>query len=147
MLHVIHQMEPCNPLHYENQLLGVLNISEVVFLPLSYRFFLVRFEEKSLFFNSNRYVFQQEKVKECFQLMLESSSISGQKRKNISEPTTPNGILDSSFNSNGSNDSWTSSASSSSSPLHLFKKPRTEKDQQMQLPSLHCMFVDVLSSP
>lgn len=53
MLHVIHQMEPCNPLHYENQLLGVLNISEVVFLPLSYRFFLFRFEEKSLFFNSN----------------------------------------------------------------------------------------------
>ncbi|XXG63830.1 hypothetical protein AAC387_Pa05g1930 [Persea americana] len=116
MLHVIHQMEPCNPLHYENQLLGVLNISE-------------------------------EKVEECFQLMLESSSISGQKSKNISEPTTPNGILDSSFNSDGSNDSWTSSASSSSSPLHLFKKPRTEKDQQMQLPSLHCMFVDVLSSP
>lgn len=39
MLHVIHQMELCNPLHYENQLLGVLNISEVVFLPLSYRLF------------------------------------------------------------------------------------------------------------
>lgn len=29
MLHVIHQLEPCNALEYENQLLGVLKICKV----------------------------------------------------------------------------------------------------------------------
>lgn len=29
MLHVIHQIEPCNAIDYQNQLLGVLKISKV----------------------------------------------------------------------------------------------------------------------
>lgn len=31
MLHVIHQVEPTNAIHYENQLLAVLKISKVLY--------------------------------------------------------------------------------------------------------------------
>ncbi|KAJ8637831.1 hypothetical protein MRB53_012098 [Persea americana] len=113
MLHVIHQLEPCNALEYENQLLGVLKICK-------------------------------EKVEECFQLMLEPVSGGGNKRKYISEPATPNGVLDTSFSCDSSNDSWASSDSSSLNPL---KKLRTQNEKQMQMPSLYYMFIDVLSSP
>lgn len=114
MLHVIHQMEPSNPLEYENQLLGALNISK-------------------------------GKVNGCFELMHESVFGVCRKRKCISIPSSPTGILDPSLSCDSSNDSWASSASSS--PGHLFKKRRTNDDQQMLLPSFPCMFVDVLSSP
>lgn len=115
MMHVIYQMEPYNPLDYENQLLGVLEISK-------------------------------DQVMGCFQLMLESISGVGHKRKCIPVPASPNGVLDPSFSCDSSNDSWVSSASSSPAN-HPFKKRKTEAEQQMRLPSLHCMFVDVLSSP
>lgn len=77
--------------------------------------------------------------------MLEPVSGGGNKRKYISEPATPNGVLDTSFSCDSSNDSWASS--DSSSPLNPLKKLRTQNEKQMQMPSLYYMFIDVLSSP
>lgn len=144
MLHAIHQLEPCNPLEYENQLLGVLKICKVYsnHPPPSLSFSV----KQICVSNSSRYFFRQEKVEECFQLMLEPVSGGCNKRKYISEPATPNGVLETSFSCDSFNDSWASS-DSSSSPLNPLKKLRTQNEKQMQMPSLHFMFIDVLSSP
>nr|QAY29217.1 CYCD3;1 protein [Magnolia wufengensis] len=116
MLHVIHQLEPCNPLEYKNQLMGVLKINKE--------------KVRSCF----------QKIAE-----LNSSPSAGCKRKYPSTPTSPNGVMDSSiFSCDSSNDSWVLSVPSSPKPA--FKKNRPEDQQPMQLPSLHRPFVDVLSS-
>eukprot|EP00257_Ricinus_communis_P007900 XP_002524919.2 cyclin-D3-2 [Ricinus communis] len=117
MLHVIKEVEPCNQVQYQNQLMSVIKISE-------------------------------NKVNECYKLILELSGNQNKscKRKHPSMPRSPNGIIDAYFSCDSSNDSWNLSSTVSSSPVPLFKRSRTQ-DQQMRLPSLNRMFVDVLSSP
>ncbi|KAJ8764417.1 hypothetical protein K2173_006157 [Erythroxylum novogranatense] len=129
MLHVIEKVVPFNQLDYQNQLLSVLRISEY-------------------------------KVKECYEDILEVSGSKNRtcKRKHPSTPSSQNGIIDTFFSSDnsndswamassvGSNDSWAMASSVSSSPTSCFKRSRAQ-DQQMRLPSLNRMFVDVLSSP
>ncbi|KAL6013424.1 hypothetical protein ACLOJK_003922 [Asimina triloba] len=120
MLHVIHELEPCNPAEYENQLMGVLDIDK----------------EKV------KCCFQK--------MMISVSVITtstGLKRKHLSStPSSPSGVMDSSIFSycdSSSNDSW--AASLSSSPQPHFKKSRLE-DPKLQLPSLHRAFVHALGS-
>nr|QYW07127.1 cyclin D3-2 [Dimocarpus longan] len=119
MMHVIKEVEPCNHLEYQNQLMGVLKISEGV-------------------------------VNECYMLILELSSSHGSrnphKRKHMSVPGSPNGVVDASFSYDSSNDSWALASSVSSSPEPRFKRNRANV-QQMRLPSLNRTFVDVISSP
>ncbi|XP_075656433.1 cyclin-D3-2 [Castanea sativa] len=121
MLHVIRDIEPYNPLEYQNQLMSVLKISE-------------------------------EKVNECYKLILELSNSLGhihdqsRKRKHLSVPSSPNGIIDASFSFDSSNDSWAAVSCISSSPEPPFKRSRAQ-DQQMRLPSLNRVSVEVLSSP
>lgn len=74
----------------------------------------------------------QDKVEECYKLMLEV--VSGynkskfNKRKFGSIPSSPNGIMEGSFSSDSSNEYWeVDHASVSSSPLS--KKTRTQDDQ------------------
>ncbi|KAF3774287.1 Cyclin-D3-1 [Nymphaea thermarum] len=89
MLYVINQLEPFNPMEYENQLLGVVETSK-------------------------------EDVKDCLQLIKDTSMLGRRKRKSPSEPGSPKGAFDASFNFDGTNDSWvSSSALSSSSPMGL----------------------------
>ncbi|KAG2719776.1 hypothetical protein I3843_02G002300 [Carya illinoinensis] len=108
MLHVIEDVEPYNPLKYQNQLTNVLKISE-------------------------------EKLNECYKLIQEISESHGHnhnrsnKRKHLSAPGSPNGVIDASFSCDSSNDSW---AVASSSPEPSFKRSRAQ-DQQMRLPSLN----------
>lgn len=126
MLHVIHQIEPVDSMDYQNQLLGVLNLS-------------------------------REEVNDCHQLITELSTttcfFNGQltnphKRKYEQIPSSPSGVIDAYFSSDSSNDSWAVVGSSvSSSPEPLLKKTRSAQEQQMRLPSLSRVFVDVLGSP
>ncbi|PON67200.1 Cyclin [Trema orientale] len=121
MLHVINEIEPFNPVEYQNLLLSVLKISE-------------------------------DRVNECYELMLETSGSHGwiqkqsRKRKDISVPSSPDGVIDSSFSSDTSNDSWAVTSPVPWSPGPRFKRSRAE-DQQMRLPPINRFSVDVLSSP
>ncbi|KAK8673957.1 hypothetical protein V6N13_112266 [Hibiscus sabdariffa] len=119
MLHVIKEVEPCHYLEYQKQLIRVLKTCE-------------------------------DKVNACYELiseLLESQykGNQGHKRKHRSIPNSPNGVFDVSFSCDSSDDSWVVTSSVSLSPQPPFKRSRAQ-DQQMRLPSLNRMFVDVLSS-
>ncbi|KAE8662856.1 Cyclin-D4-1 [Hibiscus syriacus] len=66
----------------------------------------------------------------------------GGKCKHGSISSSPDGVIDALFSCGNSGDMWTMP----SSPQLLFKRSRS-KDQQMRLPSVNRMFIDVLSSP
>ncbi|XP_060168187.1 cyclin-D3-1 [Lycium barbarum] len=77
MLHVIHQVEPCNAVDYQNQLLGVLKISK---------------EKVNNCF---------ELISE-----VNSKPIISHKRKYDENPTSPSDVIDPFYSSESSNDSW-----------------------------------------
>ncbi|KAL0017457.1 hypothetical protein SO802_004526 [Lithocarpus litseifolius] len=119
MLHVVNTVEPCLIVQYQNQLLGILGIDK------------------------------QDKVDECCKLILELASRGNgnpsNKRKFGSLPSSPKGVMDVSFSSDSSNDSWAVAASSvSSSPEPLSKKSRAQ-DQLLQ--PLNHPSSDILSIP
>ncbi|XWS68068.1 hypothetical protein CRYUN_Cryun04dG0058500 [Craigia yunnanensis] len=125
MMHAIDQVEPFNPIDYQNQLLSVLKLSK-------------------------------EKVNDCYKLILDLSTKPQNnaysnpphlhKRKTV--PSSPSGVIDTTFSSDSSNDSWAmgSSVSLSSSPEPPFKKSRAQ-EQEIRLPSLNRVFVNVVGSP
>ncbi|KAJ6378516.1 hypothetical protein OIU78_028705 [Salix suchowensis] len=117
MLHVVKEVDPCNQLESQNQLMAVLKTNE-------------------------------DEVNECYKLIIELSGSQNQchKRKYLSKPSSPNGVIDASFNSESSNDSWAVTSSHSLASVSQFKRSRAQV-QQMRLPSLNCMCVDMLSSP
>nr|AAS48460.1 cyclin D3-2 [Euphorbia esula] len=118
MIHVIKEVDPFSQMEYQNQLLDVIKINK-------------------------------EEVNQCYKLILELSGKQDQgfKRKYPSRPGSPNGVIDAYFSGDSSNDSWGVSSSISSSPsIPRFKRIKSQ-DQQMRLPSINRMFVDVLSSP
>ncbi|KAF5745602.1 hypothetical protein HS088_TW07G01194 [Tripterygium wilfordii] len=127
MMHIIDQVEPFNPIEYQNQLLGVLDKTN------------------------------KEKVKECYglivELMTETHHTKSNKRKKLFEPiSSPSGVIDGAFGSecDSSNDSWSVSVGSSSVPEPpLMKKSKTQ-DQNQKMPllfSLNRVFVDIVGSP
>ncbi|KAF2324332.1 hypothetical protein GH714_012612 [Hevea brasiliensis] len=97
MLHVINGVEPFLGAEYESQLLGILGIDK-------------------------------NKMDDCSQLIIEMASRDpgsrSNKRKFISIPGSPNGVMDVSFSSDSSNDSWAVASPLSSSPEPLSKKSR-----------------------
>lgn len=103
MILVFKEIDPDNSLDYQDRLKGFLEINE-------------------------------EKVEDCTKLILEVSETHGltQKRKYHSAPGSPNGVIDSYFSSDNSNDSWAFSSSVSSSPEPVFKKNRVQ-EQQMRM--------------
>ncbi|XP_057947788.1 cyclin-D3-2 [Malania oleifera] len=122
MLHAIKEVKPCNLVEFQNQLVGVLKISK-------------------------------DKVDECYKLILDLSSTQGQslhqpnkRKRHVSTPGSPNGVISATFSCDSSNDSWAVASSVSSSPEPLFKKSRA-LDQQMRLTPLNRLSVNVLSSP
>lgn len=118
MLYVINEIEAFNPVDYQNRLLSVLKVS-------------------------------QDTVDECYKLILELPGSNAQnqshKRKHSSIPGSPNGVIDVSFSSDTSNDSWAVTSLVSALPDPRFKRSRLQ-DQQMRLPSLNRVSVDVLSN-
>ncbi|XP_022773944.1 cyclin-D3-3-like isoform X2 [Durio zibethinus] len=120
VLHVIKEVEPCHYFEYRKQLIEVLKTCE-------------------------------DKVNACYKLILElleshCKGNLGHKRKHRSISSSPYGVFDASSSCDSSDDSWGVTTSVSSSPHPPFKRSRAQ-EQQMRLPSLNRMFVDVLSSP
>uniref|UniRef100_A0A2P2K2M7 B-like cyclin n=1 Tax=Rhizophora mucronata TaxID=61149 RepID=A0A2P2K2M7_RHIMU len=117
ILHAIKEIEPCNQVEYQNELLAVLKLNE-------------------------------DKVEECYKLISEPSGCHNVscKRKHPYTASSPSGVIDAIFSCDSLNGSWAMASPASSSSTSCFKRSRTQ-DQQMQLPSLNRMFVDVLSSP
>ncbi|KAG2704578.1 hypothetical protein I3760_05G009600 [Carya illinoinensis] len=107
MMHVIYQVEPCNHIEYENQLLGVLEIS------------------KEKVNNCYNLIAELSKADNCDYYNLH-------KRKYEQIPCSPNGVIDAAFSSDGSNDSWAVGSSVYSSPEPLFKKSRSANEQQLK---------------
>ncbi|OMP03901.1 hypothetical protein COLO4_10114 [Corchorus olitorius] len=104
MLHVVDNVEPSLTVEYQNQLLGILGIDK-------------------------------DKVDECCKLIIELATTrvdKSNKRRFGSIPGSPNGVMDVSFSSDSSNDSWAVASSVSSSPEPLSKKTRTQQDQLLQ---------------
>ncbi|CAA3012426.1 cyclin-D3-1 [Olea europaea subsp. europaea] len=121
MLHVIHQVEPCNAINYENQLLEVLKINK----------------EKV----NDCYELISDMSNRCLHGPKKS-----QKRKICQVPSSPSGIMDEFFNSDSSNDSWRTVGSCvSSTHQPVFKKIRVH-EQQMKLPSLSRIIVDAIKN-
>ncbi|KAK7352443.1 hypothetical protein VNO80_17865 [Phaseolus coccineus] len=107
MMHVVKSVKPCLEGEYQRQLLGILG-------------------------------FDQEKVNECRKVLELWSGYGKQgkqctKRKFVSVPGSPNGVMEMSFSCDSSNESWAvaaaaaaAAASVSSSPEPLSKKSRSE---------------------
>ncbi|XP_061368906.1 cyclin-D3-1 [Gastrolobium bilobum] len=120
MLHVIDQIEHNDGMKYKNQLLGVLKISK-------------------------------EKVDECYNAILQLSNAnnyaykSPSKRKYDQIPSSPSGIIDAAFSSDGSNDSWTVGSSLCSPSEPLFKRSRIQ-GQKMKLSPFNRVIVGIVGS-
>uniref|UniRef100_A0A5B7AEE7 Putative cyclin D3-1 n=1 Tax=Davidia involucrata TaxID=16924 RepID=A0A5B7AEE7_DAVIN len=104
MVHAFNSVEPCIGVEYQNQLLCILGIDK-------------------------------DKVEGCCKLIKESI-LGGlgqwsNKRKFRSMPGSPNGVMDVSFSSDSTNDSWAVAASVSSSPEPLSKKSRAQEDHEI----------------
>ncbi|XP_022131425.1 cyclin-D3-2-like [Momordica charantia] len=83
-------------------------------------------------------------VEECCKLISDTSRRNCnqlKKRKFGSVPGSPNGVMDVSFSSDSSNESWSVASSVSSSPEPLTKKSRA-KDQSLESAS-HSNFLDI----
>ncbi|XP_016514438.1 cyclin-D3-3 isoform X1 [Nicotiana tabacum] len=99
MLHAIDRIEPCIEEEYQEQLLGILGIVK-------------------------------DNVTDCYRLVQEVASnidFNSNKRKSIGAlPGSPVGVMDVSFSSDSSDDSWAVASSVSSTPEPLSKKIRTQ---------------------
>ncbi|XVE94960.1 hypothetical protein REPUB_Repub02eG0054900 [Reevesia pubescens] len=73
----------------------------------------------------------KEKVDECCKLIRVEGNQSNKRRFSLI-PGSPNGVIDVSFSSDSSNDSWAVASSVSSSPEPLSKKSRTQQDQLLE---------------
>ncbi|KAB5526654.1 hypothetical protein DKX38_020501 [Salix brachista] len=103
MLHVIDNIEPSLAAEYQSQLLGILGIDK-------------------------------DKVEDCSQFLMEFAprdnfKVMSNKRKfsSLPVPGSPSGVVDVSFSSDSSNDSWSVASSVPSSP-----KPQSKKSRALQ---------------
>ncbi|KAF1893345.1 hypothetical protein Lal_00001807 [Lupinus albus] len=107
MMHVINSVEPCLGIKYKTQLLGILEINK-------------------------------EKMDECCKLMVccgYERDKQCKKRRFGSIPGSPNGVMDVSFSSHSSNDSWPISTSVSFSQEPFSKKTRTQEELLLNNPT------------
>ncbi|KAH0900846.1 hypothetical protein HID58_040349 [Brassica napus] len=138
MMRIIEQVEPFDPLSYQTKLLGVLNITKA--------------------FSRTSFVHSQEKVKSCYDLILElpmgrmGLQIETQTRRKRKSGESPCCVIDSNpFNSDeSSNDSWSaSSCNPPSSPQQQppLKKMRGDQETQKEKPVLHLPWAIIVASP
>lgn len=102
MSHIIDRLEPCIGEEYQEQLFGILGIVK-------------------------------DNVTDCYKLVQEVASnidFNSNKRKFAVLPGSPIGVMDVSFSSDSSNDSWAVAASFSSSPEPSSKKMRTQEKEK-----------------
>ncbi|OMO74023.1 hypothetical protein CCACVL1_17005 [Corchorus capsularis] len=129
MMHVIDQVEPFNPIDYQNQLLSVLKTSKDK-VNECYKLIL----DLSRGPQNNEYYNNSQSLK--------------RKIGSTSVPSSPSGVINAAFSSDSSNDSWGVGWSASSTPEPPpFKKSRRVQEQAMHLPALNRVFVDMVGSP
>lgn len=136
MLHVINQIEPCNPIDYQNQLLSVLKISKEEVKECYEMIFEITNTCEYGHENGDHSKKRKRMYVEEMMMMRASS---------------PSCVVDAHFSSStcdGSNDSWTSYPD----PQHVFKKSRGAQEQQMRLSSSSLnnnrrLFVDAVGNP
>ncbi|KAL0422599.1 UNVERIFIED_CONTAM: Cyclin-D3-2 [Sesamum latifolium] len=124
MLHVIHQAEPTNAIHYENQLLAVLKISKG----------------------------EVDDCYEIISDMVSNSNPLKRKIWQVESSSSGDGIINNKFYSSDSSNesSWGLVSCVCSSPHQTIFKKRRVQEQKMRLPSLSRVFVDAVvtgSSP
>lgn len=155
MMHVIDQIEPSNPVDYQNQLLGVLNISKDK-VNDCYQLIV----EKSSDGNKSDKNCNSKRSFDEMMMMNNFPHISSTSSSDII-PSSPSGVMDAYYLScDSSNDSWDAantmtvtsssslSSSVSSSPVLTRKKTRVnEQPMPLQLPSLSRVFVDLVATP
>ncbi|XP_059652930.1 cyclin-D3-1-like [Cornus florida] len=106
MLHVIQEVEPCNPIQYQNQLLDVLKISKE---KVGECCRLIVDLSNTCFYDQNN----------------------PHKRKYEQIPDSPSGVIDACLSCDSSNDSWVVGSPVSSSPQPLLKKSRAKEKQML----------------
>ncbi|KAL0350718.1 UNVERIFIED_CONTAM: Cyclin-D3-3 [Sesamum radiatum] len=120
MIYVIREIENCDAVEYQNQLMSVLRTSKRLL------------------------------ISNCHKLIVEAmddlSRNSCHKRKHESVPSSPSGVIDAYFSSDNSVDSWAVASSVSSSPEPLFKRSRAQ-DQHMRLAPLSSVSVGLANRP
>lgn len=121
MFFVINEIEPCNAMEYQNQLMSVLKVRKDS-LEECYDLIL------ELMGTS------------CYKLC------QSLKRKHQSVPGSPSGVIDAYFSCESSNDSWSVASSISSSPEPQYKRNKTQ-DQHMKLAPLGTFSVVAGSNP
>lgn len=121
MFFVIIEIEPCNAMEYQNQLITVLKVKQNSF---------------------------EECHDLILELMGTSgyNTCQSLKRKHQSVPSSPSGVIDAYFSCDSSNDTWSAASSISSSPEPQYKRIKTQ-DQTMTLAPLSSVSVVVGSSP
>ncbi|KAG8384338.1 hypothetical protein BUALT_Bualt04G0107800 [Buddleja alternifolia] len=108
MIHVTREIDTCDALEYQNQLMSVLKASK---------------EEIDDCHKLITEIMNDLNIKPCH------------KRKHEPIPSSPSGVIDAYFSSDSSVDSWAVGSSVSSSPEPLFKRSRAQ-DQHMRLARL-----------
>lgn len=156
MMHVIDQIEPSNPVDYQNQLLGVLNISKDK-VNDCYQLIV----EKSSDGNKSDKNCNSKRSFDEMMMMNNFPPTSSSTSSSDIIPSSPSGVMDAYYLScDSSNDSWDAantmtvtsssslSSSVSSSPVLTRKKTRVnEQPMPLQLPSLSRVFVDLVATP
>ncbi|GAV71731.1 Cyclin_N domain-containing protein/Cyclin_C domain-containing protein [Cephalotus follicularis] len=123
MMHVIDQVEPFNPIDYQNQLLVVIKISKDSVNECYKHILELSRTQINAYNNPN-------------------------KRKYVKMHSSPRSVIDATvFGCDSSNDSWAVGSSVSSSPEPLFKKSRAQEQQHIRLASLNRVLVGILGSP
>ncbi|CAO2814859.1 unnamed protein product [Amaranthus hypochondriacus] len=154
MMHVIDQIEPSNPLDYQNQLLGVLNITKVK-VNECYKLIVEKTintkKSDDKIINHHKRPFDQMMFN--FHPLPTTTTTTTTSSSDII-PSSPSGVMDAYYLScDSSNDSWTvvhsssSSSSLSSSPMARKKSRVHEQPMPLQLPSLSRVFLEVVGSP
>lgn len=144
MLHVVESIEPCLGVDFENQLFDILAVDKVEIFYLSY---ILHFIFKFDFILEMLIMYKQDQVEKLkLKLAMEGYGNKSNKRKFGSVPGSPNGVMDVSFSSDTSNDSWPVALSVSSSPEPLSKKSRAE-DLLMQRQNHANVSPDFLTVP
>lgn len=137
MMDVIEQIEPCNPLDYQNQLLGVLNIT------------------KENVKDCYQLIVEKSGPRAGSKRKYEEMMMMNNNGRMNEIPSSPNGVVDGSYycfdywssNSDSSSDSWEAIEKERRVQEHEQEQKQKHQAMPLQLPALSRIFVDVVGSP
>ncbi|WOG82345.1 hypothetical protein DCAR_0101509 [Daucus carota subsp. sativus] len=154
MLHVIHQVEPCNAIEYQNQLLAIFRTTKEEIKECCE---LVSYVSNSFYVNGNNS--QKRKYEENFEIpgglskttdasfntksKIHKRQCEEEKEVNCEIPSSLSGITDASFSTANSADNDISSAWSVSCSPESAVKHQMIKKQKLHMPALRSLAMDI----